>query len=117
MPPKAKDKQPAKGGGKGKGGKGKAPEPQGGKGWLMLAVGTTETASAPGKALHLAEALCPEVDLPTVDEVRAAYPEAVYVGQSGGTDESVSLRSLSPAESDDTDDDEPADEPTDEPAA
>lgn len=63
------------------------------QGWLVLALGDEETAMPGGKAVRLAAALCPDADGPTVGEVRAAFPESAYVGQTADG-QAVSLRSL-----------------------
>jgi hypothetical protein len=66
---------------------------RGGKGWLMLGLGEEETGMAPGKAIHFAQELCPDVEVPSVEEVRSAHPEELFVGTTANG-ESVSLRSL-----------------------
>ena len=70
------------------------------QGWLMFALGDEETALPGGKAVRWAAAVCPDDEAPTVGEVRAAFPESVYVGQSANG-EAVSLRSLVAADEDD----------------
>jgi hypothetical protein len=78
----------------------------------MLAVGDDEIAMAPGKALRLVDSLVgwdmPEDgdSLPTVDDIRGAYPDPVHVGNT--TDgKAVTLRSL--VGGDDDEDDQPDD--------
>lgn len=66
------------------------PTPQG---WLMLGVGGDEVGMPGGRAVHWAAAICPDAEIPTVDEVRAAYPEALSVGQTADG-QPVTLRAL-----------------------
>lgn len=80
-------------------------------GWLMLGLAGEETGMPAGRALHIAEALCPDDDdVPTVDEVRTAFPEPLHVGQTAD-DEPVTLRALAAGERPDKpeppDDDKP----------
>jgi hypothetical protein len=75
-------------------------------GWLMVTVGDDETALPPGKAGRLVASLVGDTGeaLPTVAEVRAAYPHSVYVG-TAHHGQVVTLRSLVGPDDDDEFDD------------